>query len=98
MEYPLLVAFLLGLFSTVHCVGMCGGIMGTLTYSLPGAVRQSRRLPFYVVGYNVGRITSYAGAGLVAGALGGGIVLTAGGWGHYLMRLVGCGLLIAVGL
>lgn len=98
MEYPLVVAFLLGLFSTVHCVGMCGGIMGALTFSLPGPVRQSRRLPLYVTGYNLGRIVSYTGAGLLVGALGGGIVLTLGGRGHVLMWVVGTGILVAAGL
>ena len=27
-------AFLLGLFSTMHCVGMCGGIIGALSLSV----------------------------------------------------------------
>ena len=28
-------AFLLGLFSTVHCLAMCGSVIGALTLSLP---------------------------------------------------------------
>ncbi|HHL45877.1 MAG TPA: sulfite exporter TauE/SafE family protein, partial [Gammaproteobacteria bacterium] len=28
MEYSLLAAFGIGLFSSAHCIGMCGGIVG----------------------------------------------------------------------
>ncbi len=98
MEYPLLVAFLLGLFSTVHCIGMCGGIVGTLTYSLPPAIRTSRQLPLYVVAYNLGRIGSYAAAGLITGGLGSGLALSLGGRLPWILPLLSSGLLIALGL
>ena len=64
----LLSAFLLGLFSTAHCIAMCGSVIGALTLSLPGKVRESPKamLPF-VFNYNFGRIISYTlGGGLVA--------------------------------
>lgn len=35
-------AFLLGLFSTIHCVGMCGGIIGALSLSLPMEIRSQK--------------------------------------------------------
>lgn len=74
-ESSFIAAFLVGLLGGVHCVGMCGGIVGALTFGLPDAVRQSprRMLPFLLV-YNLGRILSY----VLAGALLGGIVTLAG--------------------
>ena len=66
----LLSAFLLGLFSTAHCIAMCGSVIGALTLSLPASVRQSPKamLP-YVFNYNLGRISSYTLAGLLVAAL-----------------------------
>ncbi len=66
----LLSAFLLGLFSTAHCIAMCGSVIGALTLSLPANVRQSPKamLP-YVFNYNLGRIISYTLAGLLVAAL-----------------------------
>ncbi len=65
-----LVAFAMGLATSLHCVGMCGSIIGTLTLSLSPQVRNSKRLliPF-VFNYNFGRITSYTLAGAIAGVV-----------------------------
>lgn len=69
-----IAAFFVGLFGGVHCAGMCGGIVGALSFGLPEEVR-GRPLSVipYLGGYNVGRITSY----VVAGALMGGIGMIA---------------------
>ena len=61
----LLSAFVVGLLGGVHCVGMCGGIVGALSFGLP----PDRNLPI-LLAYNVGRISSYALAGALMGALG----------------------------
>ena len=76
-ELTLLSAFLLGLFGSVHCVGMCGGIVGALTLGLSDTVRQSswRMLP-YLLSYNLGRIASYAVAGAALGWAGGALMDT----------------------
>ncbi|MEI2771882.1 MAG: sulfite exporter TauE/SafE family protein [Candidatus Competibacter sp.] len=66
-----LAAFLIGLTGGVHCVGMCGGIVGALTLGLP-LVRERpllARLPF-LLAYNTGRIASYVAAGALAGGVG----------------------------
>ena len=55
--------FLVGLLGGTHCVGMCGGIVGAL--SMGGGAKGSLH-----VAYNLGRISSYAFAGALAGALG----------------------------
>ncbi|MDX1489386.1 MAG: sulfite exporter TauE/SafE family protein, partial [Acidiferrobacterales bacterium] len=71
LPFNLLAAFLVGFLGSLHCVGMCGGIVGALTLRLPQEVRASpiRLLP-YVLSYNIGRIVSYAIAGALAGLLG----------------------------
>ncbi len=66
-----LAAFLIGLTGGVHCVGMCGGIVGALTLGLPLARERPllARLPF-LLAYNTGRIASYVAAGALAGGVG----------------------------
>lgn len=65
-----LVSFLMGLFSSMHCIGMCGSIIGTLTLSLSQDIRNKKTLllPF-VFNYNFGRIVSYTLAGALAGVI-----------------------------
>ncbi len=93
-------AFLLGLFSTLHCVGMCGGIIGALSLSLPVETRNHKsRLFFFVLTYNLGRLISYSIAGLIAGALGTGFLQSAGfDQGHTILRMVGISMMVAIGL
>lgn len=71
VEVTYISAFLVGLLGGVHCVGMCGGIVGALTMGLPGHLRQGvvRPLPF-LLAYNGGRILSYTVAGMLLGGLG----------------------------
>jgi sulfite exporter TauE/SafE len=62
-----LALFIVGLLGAGHCAGMCGGIVGALSLQSP----QSGGVSLLVhLAYNLGRITSYAAAGLLAGALG----------------------------
>ena len=93
-------AFLLGFFSTMHCVGMCGGIIGALSLSLPVDIRnQKPRLFSYVLTYNTGRIISYGAAGLIAGAIGAGVLQSAGfEQGHTVLRSIGVTMMVAIGL
>ncbi|MBK1706211.1 sulfite exporter TauE/SafE family protein [Halochromatium glycolicum] len=67
----LLTAWLVGLLGGVHCIGMCGGVVATLTAGLPREERAqiARQLPFQLA-YNIGRIGSYTLAGALMGALG----------------------------
>lgn len=64
-ELGLASAFVIGLLGGVHCVGMCGGIVGALSLG----VDTQKRWPL-LLAYNIGRISSYALAGAVAGGLG----------------------------
>jgi uncharacterized protein len=66
-----MAAIIMGLFSSLHCIGMCGSIIGSLTLSLSNEIRINRTVLFgYVLNYNIGRIFSYSLAGLLAGLLG----------------------------
>ena len=65
MEPLAAAAFLAGLLGGVHCAGMCGGIVGSLSVAARGPV-VARQLAF-----NSGRIASYATAGAAVGMLGG---------------------------
>ncbi|ALK97891.1 cytochrome biogenesis protein [Massilia sp. WF1] len=77
----LLPVFVVGLLGSVHCAGMCGGIVGALSLA-PG-----RPVPVMVtvgaavrpalantLAYNLGRIGSYMLAGALAGGIGAGAV------------------------
>jgi sulfite exporter TauE/SafE len=102
MDSPqsLAAAFILGLFSTVHCIGMCGGIIGALSLSLPEDIRQRRqRHVFFISLYNLGRILSYSFAGLVVGYIGAeAAAYTDMSGGPSILRHTGAVLMIAIGL
>lgn len=71
MTGSLFTAWLVGLLGGVHCVGMCGGVVATLTAGLPREQRAriARQLPFQLA-YNAGRILSYTLVGALMGMLG----------------------------
>lgn len=93
-------AFLLGLFSTVHCIGMCGGIIGALSLSLPVEIRNHKpRLLLFVTTYNIGRLLSYSLAGLIAGAIGTGVLASMGfDQGHVVLQYLGVAMMVAIGI
>lgn len=87
----LLPIFVIGLIGSVHCVGMCGGIVGAISVAaaparpFPVAVAACRETHpgalaplLRVVSYNAGRIGSYAVAGAIAGGVVGGARTLAG--------------------
>jgi uncharacterized protein len=75
MNQPILIsAMVMGLFGSLHCVGMCGGIMGVLTSSLSTEIQSKRSLFYTYVGLLIaGRLTSYMAAGLLVGIIGEGL-------------------------
>ncbi len=91
---PLLIsAFILGLLGGGHCLGMCGGLMGALTFAIPPE-QKAQRLRL-LLAYNLGRILSYAAAGLLLGVV--GVALT-NSPAAMLLRVVAAVLLICMGL
>ncbi|MBS4050069.1 sulfite exporter TauE/SafE family protein [Methylomonas rivi] len=91
-----LAAFFIGLFSSLHCIGMCGSIIGTLTYSLSQELRNNKRILFSIVlSYNLGRIASYAIAGAVVGFL--SLPFTEG-QAHRILQLASGAIMASAGL
>lgn len=89
-------AFLLGLFSTVHCIAMCGSVIGALTLSLPAEIRENQSKMFpYVLNYNLGRLFSYGSAGAIVGILSSPLVEFNG---HEVLRYVSLVVMVAMGL
>ncbi|WP_343653705.1 sulfite exporter TauE/SafE family protein [Herbaspirillum sp.] len=97
----LLPIFLVGLMGSVHCIGMCGGIVGALSSAAParapaaalmpdGSGHLRRVIPLHLAGtvpaaaftqdlvrvlsYNLGRLSSYALAGALAGGIAAGLL------------------------
>lgn len=99
METDYLAAFLIGLFGTLHCVGMCGSIIGVLTLSLPQEIRQQPpKLMSYLLLYSAGRLLSYTLAGALAGGFGSGLLYSVSPQsGHKVLLLIATGLMVAVG-
>lgn len=91
---PLLVsALILGLLGGGHCLGMCGGLMGALTLAILQEQR-SRRFRL-LLAYNLGRILSYATAGLLIELAGWAV---ANSPAAMFMRVLAGLLLISMGL
>lgn len=99
-QIPYWTALLAGALGGVHCLGMCGGVLGALAYGLPAPVRADARavLP-YVLAYNLGRISTYVLLGGLIGGLGalaGDAIAAYGGW-SWLRAAAGL-IMIAMGL
>ncbi|HEY0063625.1 MAG TPA: sulfite exporter TauE/SafE family protein [Telluria sp.] len=104
MSVNLLPLFLVGLAGSVHCIGMCGGIVSAFSLA-PGerapfpvavvsdAAPRAATATLRVLAYNAGRIGSYATAGAIAGGVASGAGTLAGvaGWqaaGYWLANLM----------
>jgi len=70
VDQPVLVAgLLLGMASSLHCLGMCGGIAASLSLAAPGGpALRGLLMPTFLI--NAGRISGYALAGALVGGLG----------------------------
>ncbi|WP_437880527.1 sulfite exporter TauE/SafE family protein [Pseudomonas sp. LRF_L74] len=89
----LVSAMILGLLGGGHCIGMCGGLMGALTLAIPPEQR-ARRLRL-LLAYNLGRVLSYALAGLLIGLAGWALAASPA---VTVLRVIAALLLIAMGL
>lgn len=95
-----LTAFIVGLLGGVHCLGMCGGVVGGLTFNLRPEVQLSwwKMLP-YQLGYNFGRITSYVLIGSLFGWLGHSLIsLTTFLPVQLTLQVIAGGFMVALGL
>ncbi|MGH4051408.1 MAG: sulfite exporter TauE/SafE family protein [Clostridium sp.] len=68
------VLFIVGVFTSLHCVGMCGGIMLSQSISAENKSKFQSLKP--AIFYNLGRVISYTILGGIIGALGSVFSLT----------------------
>lgn len=85
-----------GLLSTLHCLGMCGGIVAALALGVPAARRGGRASIVLAFAYNGGRIASYALLGLLAALL--TLPAAAAPWAYRGLQALGLVTLIFAGL
>ncbi|MDR7211629.1 sulfite exporter TauE/SafE family protein [Flavobacterium piscis] len=64
-------AFILGLISSLHCIGMCGPI----AMMLPVDHQNETKKTTQIITYHLGRLTAYATIGFIFGLLGRGFFL-----------------------
>jgi len=80
-------AFLLGLISSLHCIGMCGPI----ALMLPVDRNNPEKKALQVLTYHLGRISAYTSIGLVFGLLGRAFYLA--GFQQHLSLFAGCAMI-----
>lgn len=83
-----------GLLSTLHCLGMCGGIVAALALGAPRS--GGGRSAALALAYNSGRVASYAALGTVAGLL--ALPADLAGWGYRVLQAIGFIALVLAGL
>ena len=77
VEISYFAAFIAGLLGGVHCLGMCGGIVGALTFGINPIPENEQDAPPqspkniypYLLAYNGGRLLSYTFAGVLVGGI-----------------------------
>ena len=82
-------AFTLGLFGSLHCLGMCGPI----AMALPLSATEKRSVVRQSLLYNFGRVASYSILGLIMGLLGWGVLIA--GYQKSLSVILGAILILA---
>ncbi|WP_434797166.1 urease accessory protein UreH domain-containing protein [Terrisporobacter vanillatitrophus] len=70
IETSFIMLFVLGFFTSFHCVGMCGGILLTQTINKYENIKDKKSSFKIALLYNSGRIISYTIIGGIVGALG----------------------------
>lgn len=67
----LYTAFIFGLISSFHCIGMCGPIAMMLPVDRQNETKKATQ----IITYHIGRLTAYASIGLIFGLLGRGFFI-----------------------
>jgi sulfite exporter TauE/SafE len=67
----LYTAFIFGLISSFHCIGMCGPIAMMLPVDRSNQAKKTSQ----IITYHIGRLSAYASIGLIFGLLGKGLFL-----------------------
>ena len=94
-DFSLIEVLIVGLLGGVHCLGMCGSIVGIFTAQVP---KDAARWPFHLA-YSSGRIASYAVAGALVGAIGqAGLLMRDAVPVQHLLFILSSLMLVALGL
>lgn len=97
-ELSIFGGFLAGLASSLHCIGMCGGISSGLMLSLAPDASAARRTRTVLL-IQLGRILSYVAAGAILGVAGSQFYfLFDRAEAHLLLRWAGSATLVYIGL
>lgn len=86
----LYTAFIFGLISSLHCIGMCGPI----AMMLPVDRKNQTKKAIQIITYHLGRLAAYATIGLVFGLLGKGFFMA--GMQQKLSIFIGISMIIIV--
>nr|MBP7471235.1 sulfite exporter TauE/SafE family protein [Flavobacterium sp.] len=86
----LYTAFIFGLISSFHCIGMCGPIAMMLPVDRNNQVKKVSQ----ILTYHVGRMTAYASIGLVFGLVGRGLYLA--GMQQKLSIFIGVAMILVI--
>jgi sulfite exporter TauE/SafE len=86
----LYTAFLFGLISSFHCIGMCGPI----AMMLPVERNNPSKKVIQIITYHLGRLTAYGSIGLLFGLLGKGLFLA--GMQQQLSIFIGIAMILVI--
>ncbi len=87
-----------GLLGSVHCLAMCGGLSGALAYSTANqSANNGRKIFYYQLFYNLGRITTYIILGALMAVLGDFLAAALGNYGIKIIRHIAGLLIIGLG-
>jgi sulfite exporter TauE/SafE len=84
--------FGMGFLGSLHCVGMCGGLVCALSMTRPKVWWAG------LIGYQFGRVTTYMLFGLVVGLFGSSLGAVGGGWILKAFAVLAGGLMLMFGL
>lgn len=96
-DLSIISAFLVGLLSGVHCLGMCGGISSALSFSKDRGQADENKLIILSL-YNLGRISSYTIAGVLFGLIGQFTVMSDAHGLHQILQTITAILFVLMGL
>ena len=86
----LYTAFIFGLISSFHCIGMCGPIAMMLPVDRTNAAKKTTQ----IITYHLGRLSAYATIGLIFGLVGRGLFLA--GFQQKLSIFIGVAMILVI--
>ncbi len=88
--------FVLGLFTSVHCAAMCGGLNLSQCVQRDGGANSARSAFRPAILYNLGRVASYTAIGFIVGAIGTAVTFSAAAQG--VLKLIAGVFMLVMGV